>query len=107
MHNYKNSPKSTIENMDLNIVLMGVQATDLVQMVFIFSASYYMTNIFLSLFLTFISFIFFYIMEKKRTQMEPLELNRNFSKIAKTFPTIGEYFQSSTDIEFEEEVYRE
>lgn len=107
MYSYKNSPKEKIENVDLQIIIFGIQLIDLSQLFIIYAVFYYTTNSIIAAISTVVSFFFFRFLQEKRSKHEPFELNKKFSNFCKRFKFIGSYFQSSLDVEFEEEVYRD
>ena len=107
MYNYKNSPKEKIENIDLQVIIFGIQLVDLSQLFIIYAVFYYIANSIFAGIATVIAYFFFRFLEDRRSKKEPFELNRFFSKFCKKFKMIGEYFQSSSIVEFEEEAYRD
>ena len=107
MYSYKNSPKDKIENVDLQVVIFGIQLIDLSQLFIIFSVIYYVINSLFAGIFTILAFLFFRFLEDRRAKKIPFELNIRFSSFCKKFKAFGDYFHSSSNIEFEEEVYRE
>jgi hypothetical protein len=107
MYSYKNSPKEKIENIDLQVVIFGIQLVDLSQLFIIYAVFYYVVNSIFAGIATVVAYFFFRFLEDRRSRQVPFELNRAFSTFCKNFRMIGDYFHSSAHVEFEEEVYRE
>lgn len=107
MYSYQNSPREGIENVDLQIIIFGIQINDLFMLFMSYAVMYFCFNSLIGIIATILLFVFFKYMQERRFSHNPLELNRKFSHFCKKFKLVGNYFESSSHLIFEEEVYRE
>jgi low affinity Fe/Cu permease len=107
MYRYNSEDNIEIEDMDLDLVIIGVSLFDWAHICTVLVGLTVMFNIYIALIVSIVLFIFFFILQKKRMEGQPLELDRKFMSTVRNIPVINNIFLSVGCIFYEEEVYRD